>query len=146
LATRVSTLLKAGSQFGVVPPADFASYFDEPTSAVARTDEFLIRMADQAVVDVIDDLIRIADSHVLSMSAPLPDSQERNRIAGHFLSLSPAPNIKTFSDIINAGWSIRLKTDLWQEHSFDETTRNRILNDLVFKTIEVLEYERRVGT
>jgi hypothetical protein len=33
----------------------------------------------------------------------------------------------------------------WQAYGFDEEVARRVLNDLVFKTIEVMEFERRVS-
>jgi hypothetical protein len=50
------------------------------------------------------------------------------------------------ADIINAGWKIRLDPSSWEAFDFDEATARTILNELVYKTIEVLEYETRVRT
>ena len=49
------------------------------------------------------------------------------------------------ADIINAGWMLRLDWKPWEEFSFDPNNRNEILNDLVFKTMEVMEFESKVN-
>jgi hypothetical protein len=105
-----------------------------------------MRMADAAVEALAQDLVTSVENHIAATGPRLPTNAERNRIAKQFMSLSPASQAASLADIINAGWKIRLDTSSWEAFDFDEATSRTILNDLVYKTIEVLEYETRVRT
>ena len=92
------------------------------------------------------DLVTSVENHIAATGPGLPTNAERNRIAKQFISLSPASQAASLADIINAGWKIRLDPNSWEAFDFDEATARTILNELVYKTIEVLEYETRVRT
>jgi hypothetical protein len=49
--------------------------------------------------------------------------------------------VKSLGDVVNAGWKIRLDWTLWSDFEFSDQARIEILNDLIFKTMEVSEFE-----
>jgi hypothetical protein len=146
LASRVNTLANGCSAFGIDLLADFKSYFSEPErSNLSSEEDFIVKMADVAVDSLAQDLVTSVERHIAVTGPTLPSNAERDRIAKHFISLSPASQANSLADIINAGWQIRLNPTSWEAFDFDEATGRTILNDLVYKTVEVLEYETRVG-
>ena len=98
--------------------------------------------SDAASNALATNLIVAVEAHIASTTMNLPTNAERDRIVKHFCALSPASDVKSLGDIINAGWKIRLDWDLWGDFGFNQTTKAEILNDLVFKTMEVSEFER----
>jgi hypothetical protein len=142
LAARVRVSLEAAKRFSIDVPDGFASYFAEPNKRLNTADKFILDMADEATDALASVLISAVETHVASTKMVLPSSAERDRIVQHFCALSPASGAKSLGDIVNAGWKIRLNWDLWSDFEFDEKTRIEILNDLVFKTMEVSEFER----
>jgi hypothetical protein len=146
LVTRVNTLANGCSAFGIDLLADFKSYFSEPgRSNLSSEEDFIVKMADVAVDALAQDLVKCVGRHITATGPKLPSNAERDRIAKQFISLSPASQANSLADIINAGWQIRLNPTSWEAFDFDEATGRAILNDLVYKTVEVLEYETRVG-
>jgi hypothetical protein len=145
LASRVNTLANGCSAFRIDLPADFGSYFSEPRCSYLSSEEnFIVRMADVAVDALAQDLVTTVDRHIAAAGPTLPSNAERDRIAKQFKSLSPASQANSLADIINAGWQIRLNPTSWEAFGFDEATARTTLSDLVYKTVEVLEYETRV--
>ncbi|OJU26050.1 MAG: hypothetical protein BGN91_15870 [Nitrobacter sp. 62-13] len=142
LAARVNILLEAATRFSVDIPNGFASYFLDPSKKLNSADKFMLDMADAASNALATNLIVAVEAHIASTTMNLPTNAERDRIVKHFCALSPASDVKSLGDIINAGWKIRLDWDLWGDFGFNQTTKAEILNDLVFKTMEVSEFER----
>jgi hypothetical protein len=143
LAARVTVLVKASGFFGIDVPKDFASYFMDPPKRTLTSESFVLKMADLASEALTDSLIEAVKNHVGSTKLALPKSSERDRIVKHFCALSPGSTISSLGDIVNAGWQIRLNWNLSDKFGFDPKVRLEILNDLVFKTMEVMEYEYR---
>lgn len=98
-----------------------------------------------AVDEVPATQISAVNKHVTDSKLDLPSNEERDRILLHFSALCPPSDIKTMADVINAGWKLRLDWKPWDGFEFDEDVKHDILNDLVFKSMEVLEFETKVG-
>ena len=142
LAARVAVSLEAAKRFTIDVPNQFSSYFSDPPKKLNSADKFVLDMADTASNALTNDLIGAVDAHVASTKMMLPSNAERDRIVKHFCVLSPAAGARSLGDVINAGWKIRLDWNLWSGFEFSDRTRAEVLNDLVFKTMEVSEFER----
>lgn len=145
LAARVSALTAACGQFGVASPANFASYFSDSSKRMPPADEFVLKMADDASNGIMPEIISAVTGHISSAQVTLPSDSERDRIVKHFCALSPASEIQSMGDIVNAGWHIRLDWSAWDKFNFKAEVRHDVLNDLVFKTMEVMEFEYRTA-
>lgn len=145
LAARVKAMELGAAAFTIDLPADIKSLFKEPTKHMSDHESFILRMADGASDAMIAAIVSAVDKHVTDSKLPLPSNDERDRILLHFSALCPPSGIKTMADVINAGWKLRLNWTPWDAFGFDEDVRHDILNELVFKTMEVLEFEAKVG-
>ncbi|MER8562055.1 hypothetical protein [Mesorhizobium sp. M0578] len=145
LVARVTVLTEACKHYAIEQPKDFQSYFLDPPKRIPSADEFVLKMADLASEALTSDLIEVVREHITKSALPLPDNAERDRIVKQFCALSPASSINALGDIINAGWKLRLDWKLWSKFNFDAQTRLDVLNDLVFKTMEVMEFESKTG-
>lgn len=143
LAARIGVLLQACKAFSTIPPDDFQSYFFDPPKRLSSGDEFVLRMADLASHAMTSELIEAVRRLIEEVSLQVPSDAERDRIVKQFCALSPASATKTLADIVNAGWKVRLDWDFWSKFNFDDQARLDILNDLVFKTMEVMEFETK---
>lgn len=143
LASRVGVLLDASKKFSVDTPDEFESYFFDPPKRLPSGDEFVLRMADLASQAMTAELIESVRLLIDTCSLPVPSNAERDRIVKQFCALSPASSTKTLGDIVNAGWKLRLDWSLWAKFNFNDQSRLDILNDLVFKTMEVMEFETK---
>jgi hypothetical protein len=143
LASRVGVLLEACKIFSVDPPTDFKAYFFDPPKRISSSEEFVLKMADFSSQAMTADLIESVKVLIEASELPVPSKVERDRIVKQFCALSPASSTKTLGDIVNAGWKVRLEWPLWAKFNFSEKARLDILNDLVFKTMEVMEFETK---
>jgi hypothetical protein len=108
-------------------------------------DAFVLKMADAASNSIMGEIIDAVKDHVSATGLTLPNDGERDRIVKHFGALSPGSRIQSLGDIVNAGWQIRLNWTHWDKFNFKPEIRLEILNDLVFKTMEVMEFEYRMA-
>jgi hypothetical protein len=144
LAARVRTLLQGATEFQTDTPTDLAKYFSDPPSRLSKHEAFILKMADAASEAMIQKLIAAIGAHVTTCNLLFSSNRERDRILQHFHALCPPSEVKTMADIINAGWKLRLDWKPWDQFGFEPNNRNEILNDLVFKTMEVMEFESKV--
>jgi len=105
----------------------------------------VLKMADYASDALVSDIIGVVKGIVAKSGLALPNSDERNRIVRQFCELSPASSTVALGDIVNAGWTVRLDWKLWSKFNFTDRARLDILNDLVFKTMEVMEFETKTN-
>ncbi|MBM0207633.1 hypothetical protein JNW90_35140 [Micromonospora sp. STR1s_5] len=145
LSARIKALSAASVAFGVPMPHNFAGYFSDPPKQLSQPEAFVLRMADSASDQMIGDLVK-AVKDIAPDGPYLPSDRERDRILRHFCSLSPAMGAKSLGDIINAGWQIRLDWTKWSQFEFSPAVQDAVLNDLVFKTMEVMEFEARTAS
>jgi hypothetical protein len=143
LSARVAVLTKACGRFQIDVPKEFSSYFVDTSKGLPASEKFILNMADTTSDALTDQIIDSVESHIASTKMVLPNKSERDRIVRHFCALSPGSALSSVGDIVNAGWQLRLNWNLWDKYQFDEKVRLDILNDLVFKTMEVMEYEYR---
>lgn len=143
LAARVGVLIEACNVFKIEQPANFQSYFLDPPKRIPSGDELVLKMADLSSQALTTDLIKAVKDLVDASGLPLPSKDERDRIVKQFCALSPSSSTKALGDIVNAGWKLRLDWQLWSKFNFNDKARLDVLNDLVFKTMEVMEFEAK---
>jgi hypothetical protein len=102
----------------------------------------MVRMAEAAVADLTDELWRL----VLSIAEKGPIVRPRAEQAEtHFKNLKvgiPSAHIACVGDIINAGWQ---RYDEIIDGGKDVFEQLAQLNEILLKTIEVFEYQRRIN-
>lgn len=143
LAARVGVLIEACNVLKIEQPPNFQSYFLDPPKRIPSGDELVLKMADLSSQALTPDLIKAVKDLVDASGLPLPSKDERDRIVKQFCALSPASSTKALGDIVNAGWKLRLDWQLWSKFNFNSQARVDVLNDLVFKTMEVMEFEAK---
>jgi hypothetical protein len=74
---------------------------------------------------------------------PLPDGVASDQIYSCFKAEVPATGYPNLADVINAGWKAYFDQDLWKPNSI-ATDRFQPLNELILKTVEVMEFEIRM--
>lgn len=146
LTKRISYLQAAGSQFGVEPIPKFDSFFSEKMkSGLSARDQFSLAMADAAVDRIVKELIEAVDAFCKAKALATPTKKARDAIFDKFQMLCPATGASCLGDIINAGWKVRRDFSVWNDFKLKSGAAVEILNDLVFKTVEVMEFEYRTS-
>jgi hypothetical protein len=102
-------------------------------------------LADEAVSDVIDQLIKRAGTEIANAGIDLPSSTECQRILARFRAVVPAERCHGLSEILNAAWLAYEDPSLWSTIPQVSRSRDRNLRELVLKNIEVFEIEQILG-
>lgn len=140
---RVRAIEAASKRFNIDNKIDVAKLFTETTGQLSESDLFILNMADSASDAMIPKLVEATIAHLPDGLLHLPTSVERDRIIKQFKELSPATKVGSLGDIINAAWAVKLDPAIWNDKKFDPKDRGLIINDLSYKTMEVMEFEQR---
>lgn len=144
---RVGYMAGAAQAMGLVVPTGFADEFQKENEPTDPARSLLIGMADTAVSKLTGDLTMTVSTHCKKQSIPTRDLTEVARISHEFSHvIAPAGDIRCLADIVNAGWNCFHSEKLWDDcPQIRPDDKDRILADLVLKTIDVFEFEQRVS-
>lgn len=141
MTDRVDNMLKAASVYGVSAQPHYADEFAiEKHPSLNDKEQFLLDLADAARAELVHRLIEKAGSIATAANVPQRSDANIASVAKHFARLTPAFAIGDLTNILNAGWKSYHDEELWQGLPFD---RISTLNELVLKSIEILEIEER---
>ncbi|MFI5023749.1 MAG: hypothetical protein ACHQRJ_19125 [Alphaproteobacteria bacterium] len=145
---RASLLAHFYKHLGWEIPNKFTESFKDEESPFepGTSESFFLSLAVDTTRSAVDALIRICLDHCNSKGIPLPDSDERDRLYQAFSKLVPATRITNIANIVNAGWKAHFDEHLWENRAAVFVKRRTVLNDLVLKTLEVMEIESRWNT
>lgn len=141
--TRISVLRNIAEAEGVMLP-DMASleFIDESPRGDLQ-ERFIVNMAEESVEVVIDSLWDTVIKLISDGAVGRPNTNIANGHLQEFRLGIPAHKPSCLGDIINAGWMYykeAQKTEAAGERLADEIDK---LNEMILKTVEVLEYRRR---
>ena len=153
----MKSLVTAAGQYGIGVPAEYEKLFkdlDEPNST-ERHKILLLDLADRASSSLIGELISQADTLLSAPDIPRwqPEDQKRristkiDEIYRDFEFVAPAQNAESLAHILNAAWKAFGTTDFWsnvpqiQNQQSPAEFKEKILKELVLKSIEVFEFE-----
>jgi hypothetical protein len=124
--------------------SNFTGEFTENTVILSPRSTFLLQLADRIMSGLAQEVYREAQALVFAKAGSmLPDSAREAEILKMFRAEVPAKGPGALSNILNAGWDYVIC------ERANSVPRSRPLFDwiseLIFKTIEVFEYERRIN-
>jgi hypothetical protein len=170
MISRVAAQIDAAKAYGASIPESYQSLFRdmlEPPE-VERHRRFLLELADGAASSLVPDLIHHVDSLLSIPGIPKwkspsmqPETtptdsvvhesdkptEQMNEIIEDFKAVAPTQNTGSLPNILNAAWKARHDPQLWIQHpslSKNPDDRDRMLKELILKSIEVLEVESRI--
>lgn len=143
--TRIEVLNRIGLEEGVTLPDLAALSFAQEATRRPPREGFILRMAEASVDDAIDGQWRNVVKLVEDGRVCRPN---RERAAQHLEELRlgiPAHQPRCLGDIINSGWMYynELKAAVTDSNVLGRRVDN--LNEMLLKTIEVLEFSRRTN-
>ncbi|MEW6236898.1 MAG: hypothetical protein AB1656_16060 [Candidatus Omnitrophota bacterium] len=142
---RASLLMEAAKALDVEVEPNFASDFkdgDEPDEPATK---LLVSIADDVSKALMPDLVKLTQNFADNKAVPKRDRDKVKNIRNEFQNwVAPTAKQASLSDILNAGWECALDENLWSNvHQIKPEDRNRVLRDLILKSMEVTEiYER----
>ena len=118
---------------------DFAE--EGPRVQLATEDRYLLQVAHKACRTLIPDLMKEANEICDRKELPVPTFEASRNAMERFRVGIPA--IAHMADVVNAGWLAYLEQDFWCNKSGWQRKRFEFINELVFKSLDVTEFEAR---
>jgi len=157
ILTRINSLIMAAARYGIDAPVGYEKLFkdlDEP-NPMERHKTLLLELADGASSNLVGELISEADSLLSTPDIPArqPEAQKRaisakvDEIYRDFEFVAPAQKAGNLANILNAGWKAYRTAEFWSNVPQIKNQQNpaefkeRVLKELILKSIEVLEFE-----
>ena len=143
--TRMDVLKKIAETEGVVLPDVNALKFSDEAPRSNPRDRFILRMTETSVAEITDALWGLASGLISKNGVVRPNNTLSNKHVREFRLGIPASSPRCLGDILNAGWM------LYREAQSNSDSGNNVvrlvddLNEMILKTVEVLEFKRRVG-
>ncbi len=142
--TRVSILSEIAQDDGVQLPTLQELGFRFVSESSTVSDRFVYRMAEEGVERIKPGLWAAVKDVIAQGKIIRPNPANVNRHYSEFCAGSPASNPMCLGDIINAGWRFYLDSDSGLAQS-ELHEKVRGLNEMILKTVEILEYKRRIA-
>ena len=142
ISDRVQHLTWAAGKTKVHVPEQYKDRFaKEEEPKLTNADNFLLKASDRVTAIMIQPLWKIGRTYCKNAGLDLPSSEEIERISQDFKLLVPSSGAPEFVDIINAGWRCYLDDTFWEDVKIESSKRRMLLNELILKTVDVLEFE-----
>ena len=138
---RIQYLAEAAKKFSVKLPDAYDSLFEDLGHPKDLRQQYLVRLADKGAQLLIPDLISKSDEICTSVNIPLEDPKKVGEILESFRLVTPGRNARYLGNILNAAWKAFHDPSLWSDLKH-LPSKEVVLNELVFKTIEVFEVEQ----
>ncbi len=133
-------------------PHAFSRWFAEPTDdeqgdedrlTYSKSERYLLGESHKVARRLLPDILDLVQQECCLAKLPVPDIEHAECVYRRLRSGVPAEEIRKrgVGDIINGGWMAFLDPALWAGN--DRKFEN--INQLVFKSLEVMEFEERIN-
>ncbi len=125
-------------------PNGYVELFNDTPKLSDPDEDFLVSIADTVVHAQLSTLSTAVRDHLAACDYVAPTSVEIEEIAARYALLAPAGTPSSLAALVNAGWRVAVNADIWQEFPQVRARRDDVLNELVIKSAQVLEFTERV--
>jgi hypothetical protein len=143
MLARVRNLRTAAATYGVPCATDYeVSFDDSPAIKLSAADEFRLRVADESLALLVNDLSQEAASIVTTAGIVDSSDAEVSRIVRRFKRVTPAEGCRCIADILNAAWRASLDPTFWSGLPVIDQRGASVLRELALKNLEIFEIEQ----
>ena len=145
---RIANLIRAAAEFQKSAPGlyqvplHFDLMFEDAEEQSDPECKFLSSLADTAAQGMCGRLITATQELLKAASVPQLSIPTKKSVLNEFRMIVPASNAGSLTNVLNAAWYVLNDSDFWPGVT-DERKRQKILQELVLKNIEILEIEER---
>jgi hypothetical protein len=143
--TRISTMIQIAKQEGNELPDLAALGFKDELETTNPQERFIIKMAEVSVSEVVSGLWSNISTIIGVDKISRPNSMYARSHFNDFKNGIPAHNPVCLGDIINGGWSYYRELQQSRPTADEVSEKTDHLNEMLLKSIEVLEFKRRTG-
>ena len=145
LQTRLQYMVKAAESFNQPLDDRHAPPLLERKRMLPAREQFAVRMADTASIELFPSVLTSAKEYCQGRPVAEVSPDIVAFIETAFYNYTPAENARCFGNIISAAWKVYKHFDNFASEIEDRKEAFEILNNLSYKSLEVLEYETKVG-
>ena len=142
--SRAEVLGRAAAQWGITVSADFLDGFPPAKAGSAAPGGLLGDIADTAVLDLVDLLVAEVEAHANDCRIDLPRSEVIEAVRQDLAMVVPTDRDASLAELLCAGWRVRTDSGIWASLPHIRAERYRVLDDLILKSAQVLEYHQRI--
>jgi hypothetical protein len=149
LRDRADYMVQFGKKLGIPEILGYADSFREQEDPLAPGVRFILTMADGTTRNLYSQLSMMVDKYHGQAEAFNVGAKDEPGVKKLLMNLVPAASTKSMTAVVNAAWDIRLALNDWDilNDIGDEVERRkeklRVLKDLVLKSFEVYEVQKR---
>jgi hypothetical protein len=140
---RAEYLVYLAKQIGVPAPLEYSEMFMPPASSTASPEDFLVALSDDVVRSLLPKLLTSVEGHVGTTGHAATNPKEIDAVIRQFQLLAPPGSPQSLSVIVNAAWRVTADMDAWKDFPRVHARRHEVLNELVVKSAQVLEFNER---
>jgi hypothetical protein len=142
--TRADVLARAAAEFSVSVPHGYKARFDAPAEAPDRAERFLVEKSDVATGATVATLLREVKELAEKLNFPTLSPDSTARCLRALKAGVPAEQVGTLANIVNAGWLPYHDETVFRAGEIGKRRRIDVLNEMLLKTIEIMEFEERM--
>jgi len=147
LDRRIENMRKVAAELPLAIPGGYRDMFT-PCKDPTGLNKVLLEISEEATDNCIGEIRKKAKA--LCSERGFPDWEEKNiqEVIRSFKKLLPANQPVSLSNILVAGWRAILDEDFYDESLLKnriKRTKERVINELILKSAEVLEYRARLN-
>lgn len=142
---RIEHLAAAASAFEVAVPEWWGPSFEDSPEPSDQPVKLMVSVADAVSASLLESLIAKVREYATGHGIPMRSTEMVAKVRESFQFVIPVPERHNLSDILVAGWECFHNVNLWPEHAeIGDEERERVLRNLVLKSIEVSEVDARL--
>jgi hypothetical protein len=148
--SRAEYMQSGAVSYGLPKITDFVDAFNDKEFSLPSAERFVIEVADATTERLQQQLPALVRKYSGRAEHFRTGSIHENQIVRNFRNLVPSAAVTSISAIVNAAWELRLSIDDWNilgtvtDQVSQRAEKLRILRDLVLKSFEVYEFQKRL--
>ncbi len=124
--------------------SQFESEFESRFPPLGQKSDFIVAAADHITNEIAASMYRDAQDLIVSrVPSMIPNEIVEREILKLYIAGMPAKSPQSLSNILNAGWEFVIQNKATQKTA--DRPLFEWISELIFKTIEVFEFERRLS-
>lgn len=145
MESRIKALLKASAAYEIEAPKGFDVQFDPGGQPEIEEEKLLLQLSDSVSSEMVPTLIERAQKAATDRKLCEVSREDIEAIKNSFFNLVPPTNPASLANILIAGWKIANEGEgFWPDHARVRERNEVVLNELILKSVEVLEIKCRL--
>lgn len=135
---------RAATRWAITLPDGFLDAFLQPKPGAIAPGGLLGELADAAALDLVEQLLSEVEVHAKDFDIDLPRPEVVDAVRHDLAMVVPSNRDATLAEVLCAGWLVQTDSGVWASLPHILAERHRVLDDLLLKSAQVLEYHELI--